>query len=238
MRESLFSALAPRSRVTRFLSRDGQNHSGEAAAGALSLFGFPLKVPERAKPRRRVSSSLVWCPAAGKAEAREGGRSAFFPTPTSFAQPPAPPTPSCEWILLACFPPPEVVLFFLFFFFDRGSWPALLFGVVTAAAAACLFRAPPLALSPRSPRLLFPRRAMGLLSQGSPLSWEKTQRHAEHVRKHGIQQFLHIYRAVGERHKDVLKWGDEVRRERGPFGEPAWLMEGSFGCVGKVSRLR
>ncbi|XP_070789044.1 glutamate--cysteine ligase catalytic subunit isoform X2 [Pituophis catenifer annectens] len=51
---------------------------------------------------------------------------------------------------------------------------------------------------------------MGLLSQGSPLSWEKTQRHAEHVRKHGIQQFLHIYRAVGERHKDVLKWGDEV----------------------------
>uniref|UniRef100_A0A670I4D4 Glutamate--cysteine ligase n=1 Tax=Podarcis muralis TaxID=64176 RepID=A0A670I4D4_PODMU len=51
---------------------------------------------------------------------------------------------------------------------------------------------------------------MGLLSQGSPLSWEKTQRHAEHVRKHGILQFLHIYRAVGERHKDVLKWGDEV----------------------------
>ncbi|XP_077164983.1 glutamate--cysteine ligase catalytic subunit [Paroedura picta] len=51
---------------------------------------------------------------------------------------------------------------------------------------------------------------MGLLSQGSPLSWEETQRHAEHVRKHGILQFLHIYRAVRERHKDVLKWGDEV----------------------------
>uniref|UniRef100_A0A8C3RSZ2 Glutamate--cysteine ligase n=2 Tax=Chelydra serpentina TaxID=8475 RepID=A0A8C3RSZ2_CHESE len=51
---------------------------------------------------------------------------------------------------------------------------------------------------------------MGLLSQGSPLSWEETQRHAEHVRRHGILQFLHIYRAVAERHKDVLKWGDEV----------------------------
>uniref|UniRef100_A0A8C8S765 Glutamate--cysteine ligase n=1 Tax=Pelusios castaneus TaxID=367368 RepID=A0A8C8S765_9SAUR len=51
---------------------------------------------------------------------------------------------------------------------------------------------------------------MGLLSQGSPLSWEETQRHAEHVRGHGILQFLHIYRAVRERHKDVLKWGDEV----------------------------
>uniref|UniRef100_A0A8B9RXQ5 Glutamate--cysteine ligase n=1 Tax=Accipiter nisus TaxID=211598 RepID=A0A8B9RXQ5_9AVES len=52
---------------------------------------------------------------------------------------------------------------------------------------------------------------MGLLSQGSPLSWEETRRHAEHVRKHGILQFLHIYRALRDRHKDVLKWGDEVR---------------------------
>ncbi|XP_061485475.1 glutamate--cysteine ligase catalytic subunit-like [Rhineura floridana] len=51
---------------------------------------------------------------------------------------------------------------------------------------------------------------MGLLSQGSPMSWEKTKQHAEHVRKHGILQFLYIYQAVRERHKDVLKWGDEV----------------------------
>ncbi|XP_065741542.1 glutamate--cysteine ligase catalytic subunit isoform X2 [Phocoena phocoena] len=51
---------------------------------------------------------------------------------------------------------------------------------------------------------------MGLLSQGSPLSWEETQRHADHVRLHGILQFLHIYHAVKDRHKDVLKWGDEV----------------------------
>ncbi|XP_070274508.1 glutamate--cysteine ligase catalytic subunit isoform X5 [Myotis yumanensis] len=51
---------------------------------------------------------------------------------------------------------------------------------------------------------------MGLLSQGSPLSWEETKRHADHVRRHGILQFLHIYHAVKDRHKDVLKWGDEV----------------------------
>ncbi|XP_057350293.1 glutamate--cysteine ligase catalytic subunit isoform X2 [Manis pentadactyla] len=51
---------------------------------------------------------------------------------------------------------------------------------------------------------------MGLLSHGSPLSWEETQRHADHVRRHGILQFLHIYHAVKDRHKDVLKWGDEV----------------------------
>lgn len=58
---------------------------------------------------------------------------------------------------------------------------------------------------------------MGLLSQGSPLSWEETQRHADHVRLHGILQFLHIYHAVKDRHKDVLKWGDEVSaRAPGP----------------------
>ncbi|XP_077093762.1 glutamate--cysteine ligase catalytic subunit-like [Siphateles boraxobius] len=51
---------------------------------------------------------------------------------------------------------------------------------------------------------------MGLLSQGSPLNWEETKKHADHVRKHGILQFLHIYNKVKERQKDVLKWGDEV----------------------------
>lgn len=56
---------------------------------------------------------------------------------------------------------------------------------------------------------------MGLLSQGSPLSWEETKRHADHVRRHGILQFLNIYHAVKDRHKDVLKWGDEVSA-RGP----------------------
>lgn len=42
------------------------------------------------------------------------------------------------------------------------------------------------------------------------MSWEETRRYAEHVRRHGILQFLHIYRALRDRHKDVLKWGDEV----------------------------
>uniref|UniRef100_A0A8D0CJL7 Glutamate--cysteine ligase n=1 Tax=Scleropages formosus TaxID=113540 RepID=A0A8D0CJL7_SCLFO len=51
---------------------------------------------------------------------------------------------------------------------------------------------------------------MGLLSQGSPLGWEDTKRYADHVRKHGIVQFLNIYNKVKERQKDVLKWGDEV----------------------------
>lgn len=52
---------------------------------------------------------------------------------------------------------------------------------------------------------------MGLLSQGSPLNWEETKKYADHIRKHGIIQFLNIYNKLKDRQKDVLKWGDEVR---------------------------
>lgn len=69
---------------------------------------------------------------------------------------------------------------------------------------------------------------MGLLSQGSPLNWEETKKHADHVRKHGILQFLNIYNKVKERQKDVLKWGDEVRllsilKKCTIFCENTWL---------------
>ncbi|KAL4217769.1 hypothetical protein ACF0H5_022508 [Mactra antiquata] len=51
---------------------------------------------------------------------------------------------------------------------------------------------------------------MGLLSEGSPLTWEETKAHADHVRKHGIIQFLNEYKRLRDRKKDVLYWGDEV----------------------------
>ncbi|KAF6731493.1 Glutamate--cysteine ligase catalytic subunit [Oryzias melastigma] len=51
---------------------------------------------------------------------------------------------------------------------------------------------------------------MGLLSQGSPLNWEESKKYANHIRKHGIIQFVNIYNKVKDRQKDVLKWGDEV----------------------------
>ena len=51
---------------------------------------------------------------------------------------------------------------------------------------------------------------MGLLSEGVPLSWEETKKHAEHVRRHGIKQFVHLYHRLKERRGDVLLWGDEV----------------------------
>ncbi|KAK3602244.1 hypothetical protein CHS0354_034479 [Potamilus streckersoni] len=51
---------------------------------------------------------------------------------------------------------------------------------------------------------------MGLLTEGSPLSWEETKAYADHVRQHGVIQFLKQYNKLKERTKDCLYWGDEV----------------------------
>lgn len=52
---------------------------------------------------------------------------------------------------------------------------------------------------------------MGLLTEGSPLTWEETKALAEHVRQHGVEQFINLYSKLRDRTGDVLKWGDEVR---------------------------
>ncbi|KAJ3053715.1 hypothetical protein HK097_003566 [Rhizophlyctis rosea] len=51
---------------------------------------------------------------------------------------------------------------------------------------------------------------MGLLSLGTPLPWDEAKNHADHVRKHGIIQFLNIWRRLRNRRRDKLLWGDEV----------------------------
>ncbi|XP_043659811.1 glutamate--cysteine ligase [Drosophila teissieri] len=51
---------------------------------------------------------------------------------------------------------------------------------------------------------------MGLLSEGSPLSWEETKALADHVREHGVNQFINLYHRLKDRQGDILKWGDEV----------------------------
>jgi glutamate--cysteine ligase catalytic subunit len=52
---------------------------------------------------------------------------------------------------------------------------------------------------------------MGLLSLGTPLKWEDAKKHADHVRTHGIAQFLSIWNKLKDRQGDELLWGDEVR---------------------------
>lgn len=51
---------------------------------------------------------------------------------------------------------------------------------------------------------------MGLLSEGTPLSWEETKKYADYVREHGIKQFINQYHKLKDRSKDSLLWGDEV----------------------------
>lgn len=76
---------------------------------------------------------------------------------------------------------------------------------------------------------------MGFLKAGSPLAWTDSLKHVKyaahhaasrfrnvrltlgcflsrrHVRKHGVKQFLNIFKVVKDRRHDVLRWGDEVR---------------------------
>ncbi|OAX39118.1 GCS-domain-containing protein [Rhizopogon vinicolor AM-OR11-026] len=51
---------------------------------------------------------------------------------------------------------------------------------------------------------------MGLLYLGTPLSWDETKQYADHVREHGIIQFLHTWDRLKDRCGDELLWGDEV----------------------------
>ncbi|KJA27880.1 hypothetical protein HYPSUDRAFT_83574 [Hypholoma sublateritium FD-334 SS-4] len=51
---------------------------------------------------------------------------------------------------------------------------------------------------------------MGLLYLGTPLAWDEAKKHADHVRDHGITQFLHIWDRLKDRQGDELLWGDEV----------------------------
>ncbi|EIN11676.1 glutamate-cysteine ligase catalytic subunit [Punctularia strigosozonata HHB-11173 SS5] len=51
---------------------------------------------------------------------------------------------------------------------------------------------------------------MGLLSLGTPLPWEEAKKYADHVREHGITQFLSIWDKLKDRQGDELLWGDEI----------------------------
>ncbi|GLB37673.1 putative glutamate-cysteine ligase [Lyophyllum shimeji] len=51
---------------------------------------------------------------------------------------------------------------------------------------------------------------MGLLSIGTPLPWEEAKKWADHVRFHGITQFLNTWERTKDRHGDELLWGDEI----------------------------
>lgn len=51
---------------------------------------------------------------------------------------------------------------------------------------------------------------MGLLALGTPLDWPETKPLAEHIRYHGITQFLHTWNRWKDRTGKGLLWGDEI----------------------------
>jgi hypothetical protein len=55
-----------------------------------------------------------------------------------------------------------------------------------------------------------PHQIMGLLSLGTPFHWDQAKHFADHVRSHGITQFLNTWDRLKDRFGDELLWGDEV----------------------------
>lgn len=51
---------------------------------------------------------------------------------------------------------------------------------------------------------------MGLLSLGTPLAWPDAKPLADHIRTHGIAQFLSLWAKIKDRRGDKLLWGDEI----------------------------
>ncbi|CAD6191449.1 unnamed protein product [Caenorhabditis auriculariae] len=51
---------------------------------------------------------------------------------------------------------------------------------------------------------------MGLLAEGTPLSWEETIQYIDYIKRHGIAQFVNLYHKLKFRERSELKWGDEV----------------------------
>ncbi|TYJ53386.1 hypothetical protein B9479_005986 [Cryptococcus floricola] len=51
---------------------------------------------------------------------------------------------------------------------------------------------------------------MGLLVEGTPLSWDEIKPLAEHIRYHGITQFINIWDKTKGRICTEFLWGDEA----------------------------
>lgn len=51
---------------------------------------------------------------------------------------------------------------------------------------------------------------MGLLTKGTPLSWDETVPYLDFIKKHGVAQFVALYYRLKDRERDQLRWGDEI----------------------------
>ncbi|KAJ3032037.1 UNVERIFIED_CONTAM: hypothetical protein HDU68_008070 [Siphonaria sp. JEL0065] len=78
---------------------------------------------------------------------------------------------------------------------------------------------------------------MGLLTVGTPLPWSEAQQHADHVRTHGIAQFLHLWGTVKGRRRDKLLWGDEIEYVVVAFDDSARTVRASAAAYDALVEL-
>ncbi|SRR6266545_1670851 len=63
---------------------------------------------------------------------------------------------------------------------------------------------------------------MGFLASGTPLEWEEAKHWADHIRDHGMTQFIHVWQRLKDRTGDELLWGDEVHFVSLSSSDPAY----------------
>lgn len=51
---------------------------------------------------------------------------------------------------------------------------------------------------------------MGLLTKGTPLTWQQIVPYVDYIKEHGILQFVELYHRLKGREGDQLRWGDEI----------------------------
>lgn len=97
-------------------------------------------------------------------------------------------------------------------FFFVSFFPPLFFLLIHTSSATKLN--PSLPLLPFLSHTFLPplhsKNTMGLLSLGTPMHWDEAKKYADHVRTHGIIQFLNLWEATKDSQKDCLLWGDEI----------------------------
>ncbi|OMH85297.1 Glutamate-cysteine ligase catalytic subunit [Zancudomyces culisetae] len=80
---------------------------------------------------------------------------------------------------------------------------------------------------------------MGLLSLGTPLDWQEAKKHAEFIRKNGIEQFLHVYNQIKDKNRDNLLWGDEIEYlvvELDPEAKKARLLNENYKIIERLQQ--
>lgn len=80
--------------------------------------------------------------------------------------------------------------------------------------------------------------SMGLLTLGTPLSWNEIVPYVEYIKEHGIAQFIALYHRLKGREGDQLKWGDEIEYTIVKFDDDAKKVRVSLRAEELLNQLQ